>query len=117
MKTISVKLNDESVDNDQETLICYDGGGLLAKISDRLSQNRSYPGGVSNAEEVKNSEEYIKYEEEIKEIKRIFADGTMELNKKAKKKQENENVFVTCPWCNSKIPSNVRVCEYCNGKI
>lgn len=134
---IRFQLNDTAVDNDEETLL----DGPQAMPRSRSGVNRPgavrpaggsmHPGmparsavrgamGVnltSNAEEVRGSMEYRKYEQMGEEIRDVLLqvrqearDTVMEAN--------TPKAAVICPCCGaSTMPNATGICEYCGGAL
>ena len=70
INTIRFKLNTEAINNGQKEIINMAQSGIVNKIRDRMYTGKSYNNGkTSNAEEVKRSVTYRKYEEMSNDIK------------------------------------------------
>ena len=115
---IRFRLNSESVDNDEETLL--DGpdsmgrsrGGLRAKAGGMRGGSP-----ISNAEEVRASLEYRQYEEMGQEIR----DALLQVRQQAREEAAAAaapKAAVTCPYCGATTtPDASGCCEFCGGAV
>ena len=115
---IRFRLNSSSVDNDAETLL--DGpdrllaqrGGLRPKgVPDRENPP------VSNAEEVRSSMEYQKYESMGQEIREALL-HRQPLSESPAVPAAAPGATVTCPYCGATTaPDANGCCEYCGNSV
>lgn len=113
IEVICFKLNGKKVDNDAETLIEFEGG-FLGKIADSLFSNRSNGNKTTNADEVRSSTEYLKYDQMATYIKstmlycrKLYADYIKVQRQK-----------VVCPWCGvTVINTDTGLCPCCSGLL
>lgn len=113
INVIRFKLNSKKIDNNAKTLI-HMQGGLLSHFTDALMPNKSYGGKTSNADEVRASTEYLKFDQLSKEIK-----DTLIGYKEAFMIHRNaENNKIKCPWCDCMVlKSGIGNCPRCGGVL
>lgn len=126
---IRFRLNDSSVDNDEETLLdgpqampCSRGGirpGIRTGISGRPPMGGMGMGGGawSNAQEVRASVEYRQYEKMGNEIR----EALLQVRQEARDTVMAANApktAVTCPYCGATtMPDANGCCEFCGGAL
>ena len=115
---IRFRLNDSSVDNDEETLL--EGpdsmraarGGLRPKMGGMRGSAQ-----VSNAEEVHASMEYRQYEALGMEIRDALLQVRQQVREEAAA-AATPKAAVTCPYCGATTtPDASGCCEYCGGAV
>ncbi len=115
---IRFQLNGDSVDNDAETLLDGPNGMGLPRGSFR-GKTVGMRGGslISNAEDVRSSVEYRKYEEMGLEIR----DALLQVRQQVREKvaaSATPKTAVTCPYCGATtIPDASGCCEFCGGAV
>lgn len=117
-KEIRFRLNGDSVDNDEETLL--DGPNSMGSLRGGL---RPKAGGMrggsltSNAEEVRASVEYQQYEAMGMEIR----DALLQVRQQARDEAvaaASPKAAVTCPYCGATTtPDASGCCEFCGGAV
>lgn len=111
---IRFKLNSESVDNGEETLL--DGPDAMRRPRGGLGGMR---GGslTSNAEEVRSSVEYRQYEEMGLEIRDALLRVRQQVRDEAAAAAAPK-AAVTCPFCGATtMPDASGCCEFCGGAV
>lgn len=115
---IRFRLNSESVDNDEETLL--DGPDAMRRS--RSGMYRAFDGmrGISitsNAEEVRSSVEYQQYEAMGMEIR----DALLQIRQQVREEAvaaATPKIAVTCPYCGATTtPDASGCCEFCGGAV
>ena len=108
---IRFKLNSESVDNGEETLL--DGPDAM-----RRSRGGMRGGSLtSNAEEVRSSVEYRQYEEMGLEIRDALLRVRQQVRDEAAAAAAPK-AAVTCPFCGATtMPDASGCCEFCGGAV
>lgn len=113
INTIRFKLNDQPIDNDQETLIEIKGG-LGTMIADTFGVTRSNNGISSNAEQVKASIQYQKYNQCAQDIYQTL----MQHRLSARHHYEKRKHMVICPWCGTSVEYGSQgICDRCCGVL
>ena len=111
---IRFKLNSESVDNGEETLL--DGPDAMRRPRGGFGGMR---GGslTSNAEEVRSSVEYRQYEEMGLEIRDALLRVRQQVRDEAAAAAAPK-AAVTCPFCGATtMPDASGCCEFCGGAV
>ena len=111
---IRFKLNSESVDNGEETLL--DGPDAMRRPRGGFGGRR---GGslTSNAEEVRSSVEYRQYEEMGLEIRDALLRVRQQVRDEAAAAAAPK-AAVTCPFCGATtMPDASGCCEFCGGAV
>lgn len=111
---IRFKLNSESVDNGEETLL--DGPDTMRRPRGGFGGMR---GGslTSNAEEVRSSVEYRQYEEMGLEIRDALLRVRQQVRDEAAAAAAPK-AAVTCPFCGATtMPDASGCCEFCGGAV
>lgn len=115
---IRFRLNSESVDNDEETLL--DGPDAMRRS--RSGMHRVFGGMrgasmTSNAEEVRTSVEYQQYEAMGMEIRDTLLQIRQQVREKAVA-AATPKVAVICPYCGATTtPDASGCCEFCGGAV
>ncbi len=115
---IRFKLNNDSVDNNAETLL--DGPNSMGSLRGSFRPKIGAMGGsslTSNAEEVRASVEYQQYEAMGLEIR----DALLQVRQQARDEAAvaaAPKTAVTCPYCGATTtPDASGCCEFCGGAI
>lgn len=110
---IRFKVNPEIIKKHDDDVVDYSQDGLWNKIKDKINTERSFNGKTSNKDEVLFSPEYIKYSGYANDIRNILL-----FQKNANIRDEwYKNSLVSCPWCDSQVPGNIRFCDRCGGAL
>ena len=115
---IRFRLNNSSVDNDEETLL--DGPDAMPASRGGLRRKALGMGGgslISNAEEVRASVEYRQYEQMGMEIRDALLQVRQQVRDEAPAAAAPK-AAVTCPYCGATTtPDASGCCEYCGGAV
>lgn len=115
---IRFRLNNSSVDNDEETLL--DGPDAMPASRGGLRRKALGMGGsslISNAEEVRASVEYRQYEQMGMEIRDALLQVRQQVRDEAAAAAAPK-AAVTCPYCGATTtPDASGCCEYCGGAV
>lgn len=115
---IRFRLNNSSVDNDEETLL--DGPDAMPASRGGLRRKALGMGGsslISNAEEVRASVEYRQYEQMGMEIRDALLQVRQQVRDEAAAAAAPK-AAVTCPYCGATtMPDASGCCEYCGGAV
>ena len=115
---IRFRLNNSSVDNDEETLL--DGPDAMPASRGGLRRKALGMGGgslISNAEEVRASVEYRQYEQMGMEIRDALLQVRQQVRDEAAAAAAPK-AAVTCPNCGATTtPDASGCCEYCGGAV
>lgn len=115
---IRFRLNNSSVDNDEETLL--DGPDAMPASRGGLRRKALGMGDgslISNAEEVRASVEYRQYEQMGMEIRDALLQVRQQVRDEAAAAAAPK-AAVTCPYCGATTtPDASGCCEYCGGAV
>ena len=111
--TIRFKLNNDPVNNGQETLIKMEGG-ILNKFMDAFLPPKSNHGITSNSYEVQCSSKYQKYNQIANDIRNSLLNNYLRFPKPS----PSAYIKMKCPWCGSSVTANEQdVCSHCGGPL
>lgn len=105
-----IKLNDSRVNNGQEKVLNLNDGSLLSRFTDAFLPAKSYKGKTSNADEVKESNQYRMYESMARDIR----DTILNFHRS---KNSRKKCFRVCPWCNMNVLDEQLNCDHCGGPL